>query len=111
MATKTRVTMDALTYAERFNAVVGGMASFDETSDGSKLEPKMDIAFGTIVPATRRGIAAYNGMSYNASLAREKAYRKSGVNLSELPKGKRGKSINVDAINEALAESVVASSM
>jgi hypothetical protein len=115
MNTKTKVetsAMDSLTYARRFNAVVRGTATYDAVSNADKVNDKAKhprvFTVGDKVAADRASIAVYNGLSYNANLAREKAYRKGGIALLDLPMGKRGRTINTDSINAALAEDATA---
>jgi hypothetical protein len=90
-------------FAQRFNRGVSGKAVYDATSDGSNLEPPIKVVVGEAVPVSRKHIAAYCGLSYNALIAREKSARAGGINLTALAKGKRGKSNDVDAINKLLA--------
>lgn len=87
---------------------MAGTATFDKISDASGIVAGYDFKVGDKVPATRTAIAVYNGLTYNANLAREKGYREAGISLADLPKGKRGKSLDVEAINAALATDTVA---
>ena len=97
--TITKATMTRLTtfeFAQLFNTAVRGDAKYGERSVGN-------VKIGETVPATRKAIADFTGLSYNALVAREKSYRAKGVNLLILSRGKRGAAINADAINAALA--------
>jgi hypothetical protein len=109
-ATKTP-TMSQLDFCRRFNAVCRGEATYDETSQSVKFDPEVTFEAGAKVPATRKGIAVYCGLSYNAMLSREKQYKEQGANLFDLAKGKRGRTTDIAAINAALAEDVTAADM
>lgn len=95
-------------FARRVNTAIRGNAKYDSVSDGSKLKPALTVKVGDAVPVSRKHIAAYCGMSYNAFIAREKSCREAGINLLDLPRGKRGKGADVADINKALAEDAVA---
>lgn len=106
-AVADEVRLSKLEFAKRFNRAVSGKATFDAISDGSKLTPPVKVTVDQPVPVSRKHIAAYCGLSYNALIAREKSARTSGINLATLERGKRGKSANVDEINAALATDAV----
>ena len=78
-ATPTRTQITRTEFVTRWNQVAKGEAKFDERSknalDGKTKEVKVEAKVGEAVPATRMGVAAYNGVSYNATVVREKAYR------------------------------------
>lgn len=97
--TKTKRNRSSLTteqFAHCFNDVVDGKAVFSN---------------GQPVPVSRKGIADYCGLSYNAMIAREKSARKKGVNLRPLAAGKRGKGTDVASINASIAERDAAAEM
>ena len=85
----------------RFNEVAEGKAKFDEKSSdkGKGVAGKITVKVGESVPQTRLGVAAYCGLSYQATLGRERTYREKGIQLNDLEKAKRGSSLDVEAIN------------
>jgi hypothetical protein len=98
---KKRVSQ--IDFCDAFNAVAKGTATFTEASKPNKTV-KVTKA-GELVPQTRMGLAALLGMKYNAVVNRERNYREAGVNLLGLAAAKRGASLDVEALNAAIAES------
>lgn len=89
-------------FATAWNDVADGKAVYTETSAPSGSIKRVTV--GAKVPKTRTGVAALLNMEYNAVVNRERGYREKGVKLKDLEAGKRGATLDVEAINAALAD-------
>lgn len=57
---------------------------------------------------TRKEVAVKLGTTYNNVTQREKALRKLGVHLKEMAPAKKGRQINVEALNKLIADATKA---
>lgn len=96
----------AETFVDAWNDVAAGDAVF--TKDSAPNKSVKDTTEGKSVPQSRQGVAALLNMEYNAVVNRERLYREKGVELTDMPTGKRGASLDVDALNARIKERAAA---